>query len=111
MPAASVITDIDITGAFGVCVVNTDAFVAGVAAVPGPFDEAAWEGWFVWRSFSLKQEAAGTVASLVVYPFMEDIDSKAMRKVTSNETVVLVAESQGGAFRINVPLRMLFKLS
>ncbi len=34
-----------------------------------------------------------------------------MRKVNDNESVVLMAESQTGAFDISMPLRLLFKLS
>ena len=43
--------------------------------------------------------------------FNTEVDSKAMRKVTDDETIVLVAESQVGAYKISMPLRLLLKLS
>ena len=102
--------DVDIVGALGVGIVSTDAFGAGAASVPGPFLQADWPGWFVWRSFSYHfefQDATG-----IHYPMWDfEVDSKAMRKVSQNETVVIMAESQVGAFRISTPLRMLVKLS
>ena len=40
-----------------------------------------------------------------------EVDSKGMRKVSDNETIVLMAESQQGAFQISMNFRMLLKLS
>ncbi len=109
-PATGVFADIEVTGAFGLAVVSDQAFAAGAASVPAPFSEASWDGWFVWRSFSFALEA-GDATGLTRVSFEQEVDSKAMRKVTENETIILVAESQGGAFRINMPLRLLLKLS
>ena len=99
-----------IIGAFGMAVVSDRAFAAGVVSVPGPFTDASWDGWFVWRSFSMSwdfDDATGIRFSTINM----EVDSKAMRKVNDDETVVLVAESQSGAFDISMPLRMLVKLS
>ncbi len=101
--------DVDIVGAFGIGVVSTEAFTAGIASVPEPFSDADWGGWYVWRSFSSRFEfldATGTI--LPAFNF--EVDSKAMRKVASNETLVMVAEAQVGAYSISTPLRTLVEL-
>ena len=110
-PGTGIVVDKEIIGAYGLAVVTDRAFAAGVASVPGPFTDAGWNGWFVWRSFHYVQEAAGTVATLLQQTASQEVDSKAMRRVTDDETVVLVAESQLGAFSISMPLRLLFMLS
>ena len=102
--------DEDHIGAFGLGVVTDQAFAAGAASLPRVFDDADWGGWFVWRSFSWRMEfLSGTSVWLTDWSL--EIDSKAMRKVGDNETIVLMAESQGGAFRVSAPLRVLLKLS
>ena len=105
-----VVVDTDIVGAFGICVISDQAVAAGAASVPGPFDQADWDGWFVWRSFGLRLEHKSAVGIDKVSQGYE-VDSKGMRKVTDNETIVLVAESQSGAFDISMAVRMLLKLS
>ena len=108
--ASTYAADLNIVGAFGICVVSTDAFAAGVASIPGPFTDAEWNGWFVWRSFSYVVEQSSDVGVMQAAKFQE-IDSKAMRKIATNETIVQVAESFLGTFQISTPLRMLLKLS
>ncbi len=107
----NVATALTFVGAFGVGVVSNDAFAAGVASIPGPFSDADWHGWFVWRSFSYSQIESGTGANVWQNHLNVEVDSKAMRRVSTNETVVLIAESQDDTFGISMPLRMLFKLS
>jgi len=102
--------DISVIGAYGLCVVTSDALAAGAASIPGPFDDADWEGWFVWRSFGIRFESI-TQAGVLLNAVHHEVDSKAMRKVGTNEAVVLMAESQVGAFTISMPLRLLIKLS
>jgi len=103
--------DLDMIGAFGAGVVSTDAFAAGVASVPGPFTDADWDGWFMWRSFSAHLELEGASPAVnFLASWQQEIDSKAMRKMGINTTLVMVAESQGGSFQISMPLRLLFKL-
>ena len=102
--------DLEIVGAYGLCVVSSQALAAGVASVPTPWNEPGWDGWFVWRSFSLDFEFETSVG-FGRNALHQEVDSKAMRKVQANEAVVLVAESQAGGFEISMPLRMLMKLS
>ena len=102
--------DVDIVGAVGVCIVSAEAFAAGVASVPEPFNDADWGGWMVWRSFAFRQEFSDATGILNQERTFE-IDSKAMRKISPNEVLVTVAESQVGAFSIATPWRVLVKLS
>ena len=100
--------DLSIVGAFGIGIVTSEALAVGVTAVPHPFRDADWGNWYVWRSFSYREEFQ-TAASVNFLSWDFEVDSKAMRKVRSNESFVMVAESQTGAFRISAPLRTLFK--
>ena len=102
--------DVALAGAYGVCVVSSDAFAAGAASIPRPFDDADWGGWYVWRSFTYHFEFADLTGFARV-SWEQEIDSKAMRKVTSNETVVMMCESQTGGLQIAMPLRTLLKMS
>ena len=102
--------DLEIIGAFGVCVVSDQAFAAGAASIPGPFDESDWDGWVVWRSFNRLLEFVSGVGIIWHHEDIQ-VDSKAMRKISDNETLVFMAQSQGGAFQISMPLRLLLKLS
>ncbi len=99
-----------IAGAFGVGVVSTEAFVAGIASIPEPFSDADWAGWFVWRSFAFRFEF-DTAAANLLGSWDFEVDSKAMRKIGPNNTIVTVAESQAGAFSCFSGLRRLIKLS
>ncbi len=108
--AESTAVDVEITGAYGLAIVSDQAVAAGIASIPGPFDDAEWDGWFVWRSFAMKIDSV-TQTGVFRSSWTQEVDSKAMRKVTDNETCVVVAESQSGAFQISMPLRVLLKLS
>ncbi len=102
--------DLSIVGAFGIGIVSAEAFAAGVGSVPGPFTNADWGGWFVWRSFGHHFELQTAVAGFLGSWSME-IDSKAMRKVSPNEVMVVVAESEVGAFLLFDGTRHLTKLA
>jgi len=108
--AQSAGASLDIVGAFGIGVVSSQALAVGITAIPEPFDEADWDGWFVWRSFSYRLEVI-TAASANFLRWDFEIDSKAMRKLGEGDAFVFVAQSQAGAFSISAPLRTLIKLS
>ena len=100
--------DVEITGAVGFGIVSDEAFAAGIASMPEPFSDADWGGWFVWRSFAYDVRFSdATGVNMIDWGF--EVDSKAMRRVGSNMTAVIIAESQGGAYRINCPWRVLVK--
>ncbi len=102
--------DSTLSGAFGVGIVSDEAFAAGTASIPRPFDDADWGGWLLWGAFAMQLDFNTGVGAQMLYETRE-ADSKAMRKVTANETVVLMCESQSGAVDIAMHLRLLFKLS
>ena len=109
-PTTAATSDTSIVGAYGLAIVTDLALAAGVASILGPWSDPGWDGWFVWRSIHFTQENASTTG---VYNNMhtQEVDSKAMRKVSDGESLVLVAESQATSFRILMPLRLLLKLS
>ena len=47
MPS-SFAADLSVDGAFGACIVSSDAFGIGATALPGPFSDAGWDGWYMW---------------------------------------------------------------
>jgi len=102
--------DLDVVGAIGVGIVTEEAFTAGIASIPEPFSDADWGGWFVWRSFSYHMQF-NDLTGVGWLDWNFEVDSKAMRKVSPNERVVIIVESQVGAFVVSTPLRMLVKLS
>ncbi len=102
--------DVEIKGAYGVAIVSTDALAVGITAIPGPFSDSDWGGWLVWRSFAFIFEFGDSTGRMFANVNME-IDSKAMRKVESNESLVVIAESQGGLFQIWDGTRHLIKLT
>ncbi len=101
--------DAEIVGAYGCCVVSDQAFAAGAASIPSPFDDASWDGWFVWRAFAFSFRFDDSTGFLID-SLQQEIDSKAMRKVTENETIVTMIHSLG-AGEVAMPIRTLLKLS
>ncbi len=102
---------VSVSGAFGVGIVTDQAFVAGAGSIPRPFDDAGWDGWFMWQSFSFENTVIDATGFQSMIGRQYQVDSKAMRKIQAGETMVLMAESQTGAFNIAMHLRLLFLLS
>ena len=110
------------TGAFGIGVATSAAFTAGAASLPTPITEQGWDGWMYWRALQIvavdvidggaandKDGITGNVA----YQSIE-IDSKAMRKFTKNDTMfgmLEVIESGTAVLDWWVDSRILLKLS
>ncbi len=103
--------DLTVAGAFGIGVVSQEAFAAGVASMPEPFTDSDWGGWFVWRTFAMRFEFDD--ATGLTFPASVDfeVDSKAMRKIGTNEVLVFIAESQTGAYAMFDGTRSLIKLA
>ena len=102
--------DASIVGAIGIGIVSTEAFTAGIASIPEPYSDGDWGGWMVWRSFAHHFQSI-TQAGVLLGDMSIEIDSKAMRKVSPNETAVFIAESQSGAYQVADCTRQLIKLS
>ncbi len=100
-------------GAFGLAIVTTPAFQAGVASLPSPVTEIDWDGWLYHQFFKAQAPSAFTANGTGPWVYQFQIDSKAMRKVADNESFILVAEVVEvgtAALAINADSRMLFKL-
>ncbi len=105
-------TGVKIGFAYGLAVVSDEAFAAGAASIPGPFRDAAWGGWFVWGAGRFEWVVGTNVGILGQSAnWSREVDSKAMRKIGTNETIVFMVESQIGALDISMHLRLLFLLS
>ncbi len=78
-----------VIGAWGMVVVSDLALAAGVASIPGPFTDAADDGWFLWEPFSIiGEKVTGAVGRNPI-----DFDSKAMRKVQEGFGTAIVVEN------------------
>ena len=77
----------------GMAVVTENAFNVGLTAVPAPFDDMLWDGWFQFEQGSVYArdntplaDGSETVSQRVV------IDSKAMRKMHASDVIVSVLQ-------------------
>jgi len=104
-------------GAFGIGVATTAAVTAGIASVPTPITEQGWDGWLYWTPFQVfvmsVTLADGVNANLAM--FTVDVDSKAMRKLTEEDTIyaaaeIAVEEGAGTNIEHRFDSRVLFKL-
>ena len=81
--------------AMGIGVVTSAAFAAGIASIPTPLTEAAWDGWMYHRFGDVHGSlAAGSTSTGQGNgaSFDTEVDTKAMRKVSDEMTVVAVIE-------------------
>ncbi len=99
-------------GAVGFAVVSEEALVAGVGSLPAPITNEPSELWFMlqfWQAAAIVDSAA--VAIQPMYRF--EFDSKAMRKITTGQGVVVMFENAalaGIGAQLIIKFRMLFKL-
>jgi len=79
--------------ALGIGLCTTEAALAG--AVPLPFDNPEWDGWFVYQVSGLIKSSGATGASNGEMI----IDSKAMRKIPAGQVLFLATQlfTAGGA--------------
>ena len=100
-------------GAVGIGICTNAAFAAGIASVPSPIAEQGWDNWLYYQFFSVHGGVNAADDSFSSSSKIE-IDSKAMRKVTADETIfaVLEATETGSAIgNVRLDTRMLFKLA
>ena len=81
-------------GAFGMCVVNGEAFDAGVASVPTPWTESNDHRWFYHQYFGCPLIEDGTSGEYQQLFTDITIDGKAMRKINTNDVILSVLENQ-----------------
>ena len=97
-------------GAFGIAVVSATALTTGITAIPGPFTDADWSGWFVHQFIAGRFDFDDSTGARRL-DWSWEIDSKAMRKVKGDEAIVLVGESRSGAIVVLSHMRVLFQES
>ncbi len=87
-------------GAVGIGVVTSEAFAIGATAVPLPVTDDQWDGWLYHWYFSLWSANAINGGSQVDTDAINtnlahvrfEVDSKAMRKIDFNETIMACLE-------------------
>ena len=99
-------------GAVGLCVVSDQATAIGVTALPTPYNDAESDLWMMHRFWAcpiVAPTAVGITNVAVQYEF----DSKAMRKITEDETLCLVIENAHAnhAAFYRLDLRILHKVA
>ncbi len=98
-------------GALGMAVVQTPAFNAGITALDTPITEEGSDNFFLHQFFGASIRLASAVG--IQSPALEryDFDSKAQRKFTEDETIVVTLENASATDGLVyiVKFRMLFK--
>ena len=100
--------------AFGICVVSNEAAAAGGASLPGPINNPESDLW-LWHTFVPLKSLAASAASDVALGLTcrVELDSKAMRKMPSDTSLVMVGEiltGEMGAVVVSGGWRVLFGL-
>ena len=101
------------SGAVGICYVSENAFNAGVASIPTPITDIAWDGWTWFQMFHLKNMSAGLDEDALLAQVRIVVDSKAMRKLRATDIQVAVIEAtEVGASQLHAEIstRSLLKL-
>ncbi len=78
----------------GIGVASLDAFTAGAASLPDPFDDTDWPGW-MWQFSADLRTAVGAIAvgDPSVNPMRVVVESKSMRKLRINEVLFLSVQA------------------
>jgi len=106
-------TPVGVDMAIGMGLVTTEAAAAG--AVPLPFENPDWDGWFVYQVFPLIGRPPST--SSLFLDGSTVIDSKAMRKVPAGQVLFIATQMfsyvgiGGGAVSFSIQARALLKTS
>ena len=101
-------------GAVGIGLASETVFDAGIASLPTPITEEAWDGWLWHQYFGIYGglAAGSTAVGVTAGDFGVPIDSKAMRKVSDQMVIYAALEGiESGAAVLNITLdsRMLLK--
>lgn len=98
-------------GAVGIAVVSDQAVAIGVTAIPTPYTDAESDLWLLHRFWAAPIATSGSGLTRAAVDI--DLSSKAMRKVSPDETLVLVMEngSSAAAAEYRLDLRILSKVA
>jgi len=80
-------------GAVGIGLVNAAGAAVGVTGIPGPVTDSNWDGWLYHRYFQFSTQVA-TAVGFSTSSHEIEIDSKAMRKVKSDDALFMMFENQ-----------------
>ncbi len=90
-------------GAIGLCLVTDQAFAAGAGSIPLPYTDSESDAWLLHQFWAAPfQFGDGTGFARIDAQYQ--LDSKAMRRVTQDDTVLMVLEV-GSAAAIGVNYR------
>jgi len=78
-------------GAFGVCVINGEAFDAGAASIIAPWTESFDDRWMYHTYWGARVQVGANNAQM--WGFETVIDNKAMRKVDAGDVIVAMIEN------------------
>jgi len=101
--------------ALGIGLCTTEAALAG--AVPLPFENPEWDGWFVYQVTPLQITTINSNLTTAVIAGKMEIDSKAMRKIPAGQVLFLSTQiftgigAGGDVFNQNIQARILLKTS
>ena len=82
------------SGAFGICIVNGEAFDAGVGSIPTPWSESFDDRWLYHTYWASNIEENPTTSDYQYNFFNHVIDGKGMRKMNHGDVLVSVIENQ-----------------
>ncbi len=80
----------------GICVISTDSFAAGGAAIPDPAAEPGYP-WLYWADHGFQFGTTSLDPAGLTSTLRHGFDIRSMRKVKPSESVVMVAEYVNGA--------------
>ena len=92
--SASSVASGGFSGAVGVGICEQSAFAIGVTACPTPITEQDWDGWLFWEAFNVTTitatigDGVNSTSLIVRIP----VDSKAMRKLNTGDTIYAVVQ-------------------
>ncbi len=96
----SVVADTESWGALGMAVVTEVAAAAGAASIPGPLTDSFWDGWFLYVFISVALRFDDATGISTPTQVRVDFDSKAMRKIEDNESLVVMFETGASSNQI-----------
>ncbi len=100
-------------GAIGIAIVSDQAVAIGVTAIPTPYTDATSDLWMLHEFWSAPMTFGVDARGIAKIDQLVVLDSKAMRKITEDETLIIVVENgsatAGAEYRLD--LRILAKVS
>ena len=93
--------------AFGMCNITENAAGQGIAAMPNPIGDIAWDGWFVYETGTIVTRGTALEDASLLEMARIPIDSKAMRKTHQTDVIVgvLATTEQGDGATMTAQLR------